>query len=563
MPRSGLTKRDLAGGGQLAPDAFARAAAHLHAKGPFARSRWQHVALALKTNHLEMAEKSLAAHLARKPEDAEAICLLALTVDRPGRWKEAAQLLKRAVAIAPEFAFARFELVKLLHRLHEFPDALSDCDRLLAQDDRNPLFRQMKARVLASVGEQREALAIRCELAEENPGWAELWIACGDSFRALGSAEESIAAYRRAIAVRPSCGLAWWSLANMKTFRFPADDIAAMQDQLERPEIAEEDRIDLLFALGKAQEDMGHYDRSFENYAKGNAARRARMNHDWAATSSQLVKERALFTPDFFRARRNAGCDKQGPIFVVGRPRSGSTLVEQILASHSAIEGTAELPYIVDLVRELMDRECVAAGVGYPEILGRIGQTAFAAMGEEYLEKTKSHRKLGRPHFIDKSPANYHHIGFIRLILPKAKIIDARRNPAACCLSMFKHNYSNPNFRLNELARVYRDYVELLAHYDRVLPACIHRIISEQLIADPEAEVRRLLEYLELPFEPACLRFYETERTIQTPSSEQVRRPISAEAVDHWRHFEPWLAPLLSALGSVQGAYPQVPEELR
>jgi hypothetical protein len=269
-----------------------------------------------------------------------------------------------------------------------------------------------------------------------------------------------------------------------------------------------------------------------------------------------------VFTPELLRSRTGSGCQSPAPIFVLGRPRSGSTLVEQILASHPEVEGAGEIPYILDLVGRFGNRESGSSAAGYPEVLGTLDDAALAGLGESYLELAALHRKTGRPYFVDKMPGNFAHVGMIHLILPNAKIIDVRRNPAATCLSMFKHNLGKANVSLQELGRLYREYVEIMAHFDRVLPGRVHRVIYEDLVADSEAEIRKLLEYLGLPFEASCLRYYATDRAIRTPSSEQVRRPMFGDAVDHWRHFEPWLTPLTESLGSVLSDYPSVPNEL-
>ncbi len=544
-------------------DSFAQAAAGLNAQRPARKPRLQKIAAHFNDGTIEIAEGDLTEHLERHPGDADAISLLAQAKDRLGRPREAASLLARCLELAPDFAAARLAYAKLLFRLNRFEAALREIERLLAADNVNPLLRLLKANVLATIGEDGQALVISGQLANENPERAESWIGYGYALRATGFREKSIAAYRHAIACNPASGSAWWGLANLKTVRLNDSDIAAMQDQLKRTDISSEDRVNLHCALGKAYEDLRVFDRSFEHYAKANAAVRLRFDHDWDAIQARLAAEKALFTPAFFRSRSGAGCRAESPIFVLGRPRSGSTLIEQILSSHSAIEGTAELPYIPSLALRLEEEECRSCGVDYPQVLEKLDSALLTAFGEAYIEDTRIHRKLGRPNFIDKSPNNHFHVGLIHLILPNAKIVDARRNPAACCFSIFKQNFNNTNLRLNELGRVYRDYVEAMAHYDRVLPGRIHRVIYEDLVANPEAEVRRLLDYLGLPFEERCLRFYETERTVRTPSSEQVRRPISGEAVEHWRHYEPWLGPLIRSLGSALAEYPAVPNELR
>ncbi|MBV9062401.1 MAG: sulfotransferase, partial [Alphaproteobacteria bacterium] len=509
------------------------------------------------------AEKALGEVLRKRPNDPDALCLKGQMLVRLDRAEPALSLFARCIELEPEnFVAGRYDYARLLLKFERYEEALTQAEWLLNRDSHNPLFLQLKADILSGIGEEDATLSIWRELAEEAPSRPETWIKYGNVLRTSGFKKECIAAYRKAIACRPSFGKAWFSLAYLKTFRFSDDDIAAMRKQLQSSEATADDRINLLFSLGKAHEDRGDYARSFDYYAKGNAARRVQVADTDIAAPSQLAAQKAVFTEGFFRSRSGVGCSARDPIFVLGRPRSGSTLVEQILASHPDIEGTAELHYVYNLARRLSGSEGFTFGTEYPRALESLDPGAFASFGEQYLESARIHRKLGRPYFIDKAPANYLQVGLIHLILPNAKIIDARRNPAACCLSMFTHNYSDTNRRLSELGEIYRDYVALMAHFDRVLPGRIHRVIYENMVADPEGETRRLLDYLELPFDERCLRFYETDRAVRTPSSEQVRRPISNEAVDHWRRFEPWLSPLLKSLGSVLTAYPDVPPEM-
>ena len=543
------------------PDQFALAAEKLGAQRPLRNRRLQQIASRLANN--EVAEKELGDHLARRPDDADAISLMARVQLRRGRRLEAVSLLARCLELAPDFDAARFNYANLLVQLHRFDAALSQLDLLLARDAGNPLYRQLKANVLETTGENAQSLAICEQLAQENPGRADSWISYGHALRAMGFQEKCIAAYRKAIECRPSSGAAYWSLANMKAARFGETEIAAMLKQLKRPDLAAEDRLHMQFSLGKAYEDLRDFEKSYEHYAKANAVTRLRIDYDPNTLTSGVAANKALFTADFLRSRSEAGARAPDPIFILGRPRSGSTLIEQILSSHSAIEGTAELPYITALAARLGGREGHAYATDYLKTLETLDPRSLTALGEEYLADTRTHRKLDRPFFIDKQPGNFPHAGLIHLILPNAKIVDARRHPAACNLSMFKHYSSRGRIRQSELGRFYRDYVELMAHFDRVLPGRIHRVIYEQLVADPETEVRRLLDYLGLPFEEGCLRFYETKRSVLTPSSEQVRRPITGEAVDYWRNFEPWLGPLIESLGSVLTVYPSVPEELR
>jgi tetratricopeptide (TPR) repeat protein len=543
---------------QAEADPFALAAARLDEKRPLHNRQLQKIAALLKAGHLEHAREDAAAYLLGYPEDADGLFLAAEALARLGRRRDAAPLFARCLERAPDFTAARFGYARLLLRLNRFDAALSEAGRLFLEDASNPLFLQLKANALLATGEDKQALAIWEALAAAHPARAESWIKYGDGLRASGFPEQAVAAYRQAVACATSPGLAWWSLANLKTFRFDEHDIAAMQDQVMRSDLAPDDRINLLFALGKAYEDRRDYKSSFEQYAKANAAKRLRTDRYPPVPKLNVAENRTLFAPPFFPGKSNVGCPVVDPVFVLGQQRSGSTLVEQILCSHPAIEGAGELKYIPALARTLEEEH----GTEYPRVLEKLDAADLSRLGRQYMDDARLHRRSGRPFFVDKNPGNYHHVGLICLILPKAKIIDVRRHPAACCLSIFKQNLGTASLRLNELARNYRDYVALLAHFDRVLPRRVHRVIYEELVRNPEAEIRRMLDFLELPFEESCLRFYESGRTVITPSSEQVRRPISADAIDDWRNFEPWLKPLLDSLGTVASAYPAVPEEL-
>ncbi|HJV69471.1 tetratricopeptide repeat-containing sulfotransferase family protein [Ideonella sp.] len=547
------------------PDAFALASARLNAQRPVRDARLKQILTVVQSNLFRLAQTQLADYLARHPNDADAINLRARVAARLEQRGEAVALLARCLDIAPGFAAARYHLAYLLCQQNEFEAALKQVDTLLAQDGRNPLFRQMKADILEHLGDSEQVLAICEQLASENPGRAESWIRLGHALRGLGLQDRSVAAYRQAIECRPSNGQAYWSLANMKTVRFDDADVDAMQAQLERRDIGADDRITLQFSLGKAHEDAGRYEQAFMQYDQANAAMRKRISYDAATLTDGVAANKALFTPAFVQARRGWGCPAPDPIFILGRPRSGSTLVEQILASHSAIEATAELPYVTALAARLngLLPGRPAYGSDYLKPLASMDAAALAELGEEVLRRARLHRRLDRPFFIDKKPANFAHVGLIHLMLPNAKIIDVRRHPAGCCWSMFRTYSSKGRLRLDELGRFYRDYVALMAHFDSVLPGRVHRVIYEDLVRDPEAETRKLLDYLGLPFEPACLRFHETGRAILTPSSEQVRQPINSRAVEHWKHFEPWLGPLVDSLGSVMATYPAVPDDLR
>ncbi|PXA86365.1 hypothetical protein DMC47_35015 [Nostoc sp. 3335mG] len=508
-------------------------------------------ALALSDNRLDVAEPILRDRLKQRPTDIAAIRMLAEIAGRIGRYRDAANLLERAIELAPGFTAARHNHALVLHRMGRGSDALAVLDPLLAAEPGNPSYLNLKAAILSGTGDFDQAIAIYRRVLESYPNQPKVWMSLGHMFKTLGRQEESIAAYRRAIAMRPELGEAWWSLANLKTFRFTETDVAAMRTALDTPDLDGEDRFHLEFALGKAEEDAGNAEASFAHYVEGNRGRRAVIDYDAADLTRSVARNEALYTADFFAEREGWGCPAPDPIFVVSLPRSGSTLIEQILSSHSQVEGTSELPDIAALV----------ADVGPGKVAG-LSRDQVRALGEAYLDRTRIQRKTGRPLFIDKMPNNWAFTGFIRLILPNATIIDARRHPLGCCLSNFKQHFARGQtftYDLADLGYYYRDYVRWMAHLDRVLPGAVHRVFYERMVEDQEAETRALLNYVGLPFEEACLRFHETERAVRTASSEQVRRPIFREGMEQWKVFDRWLGPLRDALGPVLDAYPEVP----
>jgi hypothetical protein len=332
-----------------------------------------------------------------------------------------------------------------------------------------------------------------------------------------------------------------------------------MNVQLARGDLNEEDRWHLHFALGKALEDEARYGESFGHYSEGNRLRRLALDYEADDITDHVQRSCAFFTREFFAERSGWGSSAPDPIFIVGLPRAGSTLIEQILASHSQVEGTMELPDIVSIARRLGGKLRRSDHSAYPELLAELDSAAVRALGEEYLARTCIHRRLGKPFFVDKMPNNFAHAGLIHLILPKAKIIDARRHPLACSFALFKQHFARGqgfSYALDDIARYYTDYAALMAHFDSVLPTCIHRVFYERLVEDVEGEVRRLLAYCGLPFEESCLRFYENARPVRTASSEQVRLPVFTDSLVQWRHYEQWLAPLKTALALVLSDYP-------
>jgi tetratricopeptide (TPR) repeat protein len=519
---------------------------------------------ALAENRVPQAEVLLRQQLQEDPTDVAAIRMLAEVALRLGENVDAGNLLARCLELAPNFTVARYNYAIALHRQMRHAEALDEINRALAAEPRNPGFRNMQAVLLGRIGEFDRAIEVYASVLAEYPQQPKTWMSYGHTLKAAGRQADSIDAYRKCIELRPELGEAWWSLANLKTFAFAADEIDMMRRQLGRADLSDEDRLHFEFTLGRALEDAGDYEGSFAHYAEGNRLRCVNVRYDPSEVTSHVRRSKALLTPSFFASRSGYGSPAPDPIFIVGLPRSGSTLLEQILSSHSAVEGTMELPDVISIVRDLTERGAQAGNQKYPEILASLEPGEFRALGERYLASTRIQRKTGRPMFIDKMPNNFAHVGLIHLMLPNARIIDARRHPLGCCFSNFKQHFARGQrftYGLDDIGRYYHDYVELMTHFDAALPGRIHRVIYEQLVDDPETEIRRLLDYCGLPFEDACLRFHENERPVRTASSEQVRQPIFREGVDHWRHFEPWLGPLKAALGPVLDSYPTPPSE--
>jgi tetratricopeptide (TPR) repeat protein len=498
---------------------------------------------ALFDGHLIDAERLLRAHLATRPSDAVALHMLAEAFTRQDRDGEAEILLAHALEIDPAFDGARFDYATVLFRRQKGGEAMAQLSPLLVREPGNPAFRNLSAACLALTGEHARAIEVYQSLLGAYAGQPRIWLNLGHVLRTVGQPKDAAGAYKRAIKLAPGLGEAYWSFANLKVAAFTSAEETAMAAQLQRPDLAGDDRLHLHFALGKALEDRGEADAALAQYAAGARLRRQDRPYDPDALTAFVGRSTRLFTKAFFADRAGGGSTSPAPIFIVGLPRSGSTLIEQILASHSQVEGTMELP----------DIGYLAGGVtGYPKGLASLQPAALAALGEAFVGGAEIHRKLGRPRFIDKMPNNFQHVGFIHLILPRATIIDARRHPLGAGFSTFKQLFARGQAfsdDLGDIGRYYRDYVALMAHFDDVLPGHVHRVIYEDLVEDTEGEVRRLLTHCGLAFEDACLRFHETDRPVRTVSSEQVRRPIYREGLDQWRRYEAHLGPLAEALG--------------
>lgn len=526
-------------------------------------------ATAINDARLDEAAALLTARLARAPGDAPALRMLGEIHWRRGDMADAIPLVEQAVANVPGFDLAREFLIRLLMQSNRLPEALAHAETLAASPVKGPGHDLVMASILVRLGDQAGARLLYEKLLAAQPDQPQVWQNLGHVLKTLGRQAEAVDAYRQAVTRQPTMGEAWWSLANLKTVHLGAADIAVMQRALTRAEAADprsdEDIFHLHFALGKAFEDAGDHAAAFGHYDRGNRLRRTMIRHDPALFSAEVAATAATFTAAFIAERGRGGCPAADPIFIVGLPRSGSTLVEQILASHSQVEGTMELPDMMMIASRLQARVDAGEFADFRSMVASLTPGDRLRLGEEYLERTRIHRRSDRPLFIDKMPNNWQHVGLIRLILPGARIIDARRHPMSCCFSGWKQHFARGqtfSYDLEDIGRYYRDYVGLMAAYEAAAPASVHRVIYEDMVANTEGEVRRLLAFLDLPFEPACLEFWKNDRAVRTASSEQVRRPIFTGGIDQWKHFEPWLGPLAAALGSAATAYPDVPADL-
>ena len=524
-------------------------------------------ALALAEDRLPDAEGALRQRLREDATDVAAIRMLAEVAGRIGRYDDAEKLLARALQLAPGFGAARANLATVYYKQNRFAEAAETLEAVLGDDPDNPAHANLRAAALGRIGGYDEALALYEELTRRFPDHAKLWMSHGHMLKTVGRQDDSVAAYRRALAADPGLGEIWWSLANLKTIRFDEGDRAAMEDALVAAEpdsdARADDRLHLHFALGKAYDDVAEHEPAFRHYAAGNAIRSAQLGYRAAETRAAVDAIIAACTPEFFAARAGAGDPAPDPVFILGMPRAGSTLIEQILSCHSAIEGTMELPDIPALALGL-GREAYGDGRRWIEALAETPPARLAELGTAFLQRTAVQRKTAKPFYIDKLPNNWLYTAFIRLILPNAKIIDARRHPLDCCFSNFRQHYARGqafSYGLADVGAYYRDYVRLMAHIDAVQPGRVHRVIHEALLDDPEAEVRAMLAFLDLPFEDACLAFHSNARAVRTASSEQVRRPINRDGVGQWQPYAGWLDPLKQALDPVLDAYPASPAD--
>lgn len=504
---------------------------------------------ALQAGDAGDAERLLRKHLLEQPQDAAALAKLAELALDQRHVEEATALLRRAAGADPSPG-RRMALVRHLQAFGGAELALREIEALPPGLRGSFEPRAIEAAMRGVLGDHERQIAIYEELARLNPGNAALGKTLGDALKTVGRTDDAIASLRRAIDAQPTYGEAWWTLSNFKSFRFGDRDISAMKKAL-RGKLSDEDALHLHFALGQAHEQRGDYAKSFRHYDAGNRIRRTGIAPEALRITGFVDRAIATYSPRLFDQHDGAGCQASDPIFVLGLHRSGSTLIEQILASHPLIEGTIELT-VMQQIWDRLGRIAALSNRGPFEELLRLDGEALRKIGEEYIERTRAFRSTDRPYFVDKLPANWMNLGLIRLALPNAKVIDARRHPMACGFSNFKQNYASGilfSYSQESIGHFYRDYVRFMEHIDAVQPGAVHRLLNERLIDNPEGETRALLDFVGVPFDPACLESHRNKRAVATPSAEQVRRPINRDGVDSWRHFQLWLKPLEQALG--------------
>ncbi|MHA6334023.1 tetratricopeptide repeat-containing sulfotransferase family protein [Qipengyuania sp. CAU 1752] len=509
------------------------------------------VANHLHEGRLLRAEEICRAFLQKNPRNVEGMRLLAQIGIKLGILDDAEFLLESAVAFQPDNVQLRLDYMDALRRRQKFAQSREQAESLHQGEPDNPLFQSHLAIESMQTGDYDRAFDLFEQVLAKIPGDPATLTSRGHALKTTGQSEEAVASYRAAIAARPDHGDAYYALANLKTYRFTDQEVDAMRGQVDRPDLGFMDRVHISFSLGKAHEDRAEYEESFRFYEQGNALKRAQTRYSADAMAEELARQGEACSPELFEHHTGTGDPAPDPIFIVGLPRAGSTLLEQILASHSLVDGTMELPNILALAHRLRGRK--AGQSRYPQILHELEADQLAKFGGDYIENTRIHRQ-DAPFFIDKMPNNFRHVGLIHLILPNAKIIDARRDPMDCCFSGFKQLFAEGQeftYGLHEIGRYYADYVELMDHWDAVLPGKVLRVQHEDVLDDLDGQVRRMLDHCELPFEQACLEFHQTDRAVRTASSEQVRQPINRAGQGAWKPYEPWLAPLKQALGAL------------
>jgi tetratricopeptide (TPR) repeat protein len=516
-----------------------------------------HASAFYSDGELDAAEPLVRTYLLTHGHHVEAMRLLARIGMARQVYDDAELLLAGVLELAPGYRSARQDYASVLVELHRHEEARRQLDVLLKEEPDSRDLRTIEALNCVGIGEHERAIGLYRSLLQGTAADADIHLSIAHAEKTLGRSQDAIESYRRAASCRPEFGDAYWSLANLKTYRFTDEELARVREAEAAAATGLADRYHLCFALGKALEDRGEYEQSFRFYALGNELKHSEIKYEPQIIELNARRQIEVCTAEFFASRRGWGAPDPDPIFIIGLPRSGSTLIEQILASHSKIEGTHELVHIPQMARAMRGRDPDPRNPRYPGILTQMNAEEFAKLGADYLAATRIYR-TGKPFFIDKMPNNLRHVGLIHLMLPNARIIDARREPMACCFSNFKQLFAQGqefSYSIEDLARYYRMYLQLMRHWDAVLPGRILRVQHEDVVANLEGNVRRILEFCGLEFENQCVEFHKTERSVRTASAEQVRKPISREGLDHWKHFEPWLEPLKLALGDALTQY--------
>ena len=518
--------------------------------------------LALAAEHHKAGRREEAARLYREllrdaPRNVDAMRLLAGVLTGQSELEEAETLLRKAISLAPDYALAFLDLGRMMQEQHRYAEAIDCFQRTVQLEPAAAKPHFLLASVLASAGRTFDALRCYRQTLRLRPGHAGAWLGLGHSLKTVGQQEEAIEAYRECIRVRPDNGESYWSLANLKTYQLTDEDMQAMQSALERTEeLSDQSAVNFLFALAKASEDRGDFGAAWNYYAQGNAKQRLLEQYDpvqTEATNDEIIK---VFDKPFLEANAGLGHPDASPIFILGLPRSGSTLIEQILASHSMVEGTSELPYLGRVATSLNRNR--ADGINYPYAVRELRPPHFEALGRDYLEQARLHRHTDRPRFIDKMPNNFPTIGFLHLILPNAKIIDARRHPLDSTLSCYRQLFAKGQtfvYDLTDIGEYFLEYQRMMDHWHEALPGRVLTVQYEELVTDFDHQARCLLDHCDLPWEDACARFHETERPVRTASSEQVRQPIYAKSMHFWRNYEAQIGELIEVLEPVLPRY--------
>lgn len=510
----------------------------------------------LRDGRFDDAERICRQVIQGNPDNVSALRLLGKLAARTKRTGEAERFLRKALDIAPDFTGAIVDLAKVLQDGDRYEEAIGFYRKAIEMEPENARLHDQLGYALAPAAQTYEAIEAHQRATELDPKLAGAWLGLGHTLKTVGRQEEAIHAYHRCLELKPDNGVIHWSLANLKTYRFTDEELEDMKARVASEKITGEPEINFLFALAKAYEDRHDFDQAWHYYREGNAKRRMQETYDPVETEVDITRAMEVFNKDFLDKHTGAGNPDPSPIFIVGLPRSGSTLIEQILASHSMVEGTSELPYAFRVAKSLNRNR--ANGINYPEAVRELEPQHFEALGQDYINHCQIHRVEGRECFVDKNPNNFQNIGLIHLMLPNAKIIDARRHPMDACFSCYRQLFAKGQtftYDLTDIGEYYLQYQRMMDYWHEVLPGRILTVQYEEMVTDFENQVQRLVEYCGLPWEEACLEYYETERPIRTASSEQVRQPIYTESLHRWRRYDQHLDELKMILEPIMDRY--------